>query len=157
VTAGAAHVTGIDTSVEAVTLAGRHARLNGCADRCRFTAGNAFDSLRRYDEAGERYDLVVLDPPSFTRGKEGIEGAIRGYKEINLRALKILSPGGYLVTCSCSYHIDEEMFTTIVLDAARDARRTLRLLETRSQAKDHPVLLTAPETRYLKCLIFQVV
>ncbi|MBI4531641.1 MAG: class I SAM-dependent rRNA methyltransferase [Candidatus Latescibacteria bacterium] len=156
-TAGATHVTGIDISAEAVALAGRHARLNDCTDRCRFTVGNAFDMLRRYDEAGERYDLIVLDPPSFTRGKEGVEGAIRGYKEINLRALKILSPGGYLVTCSCSYHIDEGMFTTIVLDAARDTRRILRLLEARSQAKDHPVLLTARETHYLKCLILQVV
>jgi 23S rRNA (cytosine1962-C5)-methyltransferase len=149
-------VTGIDSSVEAVALAARHARLNDCSDRCRFSVGNAFDVLRHNDEADERYDLIILDPPSFTKGKEAVEGAIRGYKEINLRAFKLLSAGGYLVTCSCSYHMDQEMFAAIVLGAARDAHRTVRLLETRSQAKDHPVLLTAPETHYLKCLILQV-
>ncbi|MBC7106307.1 MAG: class I SAM-dependent methyltransferase, partial [Firmicutes bacterium] len=124
-------------------------------DRCRFYAANAFDELRRLAAAGEKFDLVILDPPAFTKSKEALPGAVRGYKEINLRALKLLRPGGFLVTCSCSYHLDEGSFLEVVMAAAADAGRTLRLVELRRQARDHPILPAAPETHYLKCAVFQ--
>lgn len=153
---GAASVLGLDVSAPALALAQENAALNGVADRCTFREANCFDELRRLVQAGERFDLIILDPPAFTKAKEALPGAVRGYKEINLRAMKLLSPGGYLVTCSCSYHLTEELFLAVVAEAARDARRTLRLVELRRQARDHPMLLAAPETYYLKCGIFQV-
>lgn len=152
---GAREVVGVDIAPAAVELAAEHARLNGLADRCRFYAANAFDELRRLAAAGEKFDLVILDPPAFTKSKEALPGAVRGYKEINLRALKLLRPGGFLVTCSCSYHLDEGSFLEVVMAAAADAGRTLRLVELRRQARDHPILPAAPETHYLKCAVFQ--
>jgi len=154
---GAASVLGLDISEDAVALARSNAGLNGLEERCVFEAGNAFDRLRKLEAEGERFDLVALDPPSFTRSKGGVEGATRGYKEINLRAFKILNPGGVLVTCSCSYHMSEEAFRGVVNEAAQDARRRVRLAEVRTQAPDHPILPGARETQYLKCLVLQVV
>ncbi len=154
---GAASVLGLDISEDAVALARSNAELNGLEGRCAFEAGNAFDRLRGLDAEGERFDLIVLDPPSFTRSRGAVEGAARGYKEINLRAFKILNPGGMLLTCSCSYHMSEEAFRGVVNEAAQDARRRVRLVEVRTQAPDHPVLPAARETQYLKCLVLQVV
>jgi len=117
---------------------------------------NAFDLLRDWSATGARFDSIVLDPPAFAKSKRAAEGALRGYKELNLRALKMLRPGGTLVTCSCSHHVGVEEFTAVVAAAASDARRHVRLLERRGAAADHPVLLTVPETEYLKCLICRV-
>lgn len=153
---GAATVEGIDFSEAAVEMAKANASLNGLADRCSFRVGNAFDELRALDRAGATFDVVILDPPAFTKSKAALEGAIRGYKEINLRAMRILRPGGFLITCSCSYHLTEDLFLAVVREAARDAKRTLRLVELRRQAKDHPILLGYDESYYLKCLILQV-
>ena len=154
---GAREVVGLELSEEAAESARLHAERNGFGDRCRFEVANAFDLLRAYDAARERFDVVILDPPSFTRSRNSVEGALRGYKEINLRAMKILSAGGYLITCSCSYHVDRDMLLGVVAEAARDARRRIRLIESRGQAMDHPILPVAMETEYLKCLIVQVV
>jgi 23S rRNA (cytosine1962-C5)-methyltransferase len=107
-------------------------------------------------DAHRQFDVVILDPPAFTKSRSSIEGAARGYKEINLRGLKLVRPGGFLVTCSCSYHMDRELFASLVVDAARDAGRTIRQVDYRSQAKDHPILPAAPETGYLKFLVLQV-
>lgn len=153
---GAKSVTGVDISAEAVALARKNAVLNGVEDRCTFQEANAFDILRTLSDAKKTYDVVILDPPAFTKSRSNIEGAARGYKEINLRGLKLVRPEGYLVTCSCSYHMDEELFLAIVLDAARDARRTIRQIERRTQGKDHPILPAAPETHYLKYLVLEV-
>jgi 23S rRNA (cytosine1962-C5)-methyltransferase len=149
------HVEGIDISPSAIEAARKHADLNGLAN-CTFREANAFDVLKQYDEAGRRLDMVVLDPPAFAKNRASLPAARRGYKEINLRALKILKPGGVLVTCSCSHHIPEHMFLEIVAEAANDARRTVCVLERRTQSRDHPILLTVPETHYLKCIIFLV-
>ncbi|MDI6823612.1 MAG: class I SAM-dependent rRNA methyltransferase [Bacillota bacterium] len=151
--AGAREVLAIEASAWAVGLARENAELNGVADRCRFQEGNAFDLLRTLDQERERFDLVILDPPAFARSREALEGALRGYKEINLRALHLLNPGGYLVTSSCSSHLDPDTFLGVVAGAARDAGRRVLVLEARGQPPDHPVLLGYPESRYLKCLI----
>lgn len=151
--AGAREVLAIEASAWAVGLARENAELNGVADRCRFQEGNAFDLLRTLDQERERFDLVILDPPAFARSREALEGALRGYKEINLRALHLLNPGGYLVTSSCSSHLDPDTFLGVVAGAARDAGRRVLVLEARGQPPDHPILLGYPESRYLKCLI----
>ncbi len=117
---------------------------------------DAFELLRAWSDAGTQYDTIVLDPPAFAKSKRAVEGALRGYKELNLRALKMLRPGGVLVTCSCSHHISNADFTATVAAAAGDAGRRVRLLERRGAAPDHPVILTIPETEYLKCLICHV-
>ncbi len=153
---GAKKVTSIDISEEAVTLARENAALNGVSNVCDFKVANAFDSLRTMADEHSLFDVVILDPPAFTKSRSSIEGAARGYKEINLRGLKMVRPGGYLVTCSCSYHMDRDLFQAIVVDAARDARRVIRQVEYRTQAKDHPILPAAPETGYLKFLVLQV-
>jgi 23S rRNA (cytosine1962-C5)-methyltransferase len=154
--AGAAEVIGIDQSEDALAAARTHAAANGMADRCRFVAGNLFDELkRRGDEAG-RYDLVILDPPSFVKSRARIADALRGYKEINLRAMKLLRPGGVLLTCSCSYHLQPEQFRALLMEAAADVGRAARLLAWRGQALDHPVLLALDETDYLKCALLQI-
>ena len=153
---GAASVTGLETSAAAVAQAAQHAERNGCADRCRWLHENAFDGLRRLVTEGSRFDLVILDPPAFVKSRAALAGGLAGYKEINLRALKVLRPNGWLVTCSCSYHVDESQLLAVVHDAARDARRRIRIAESRSQARDHPVHPAVPETRYLKCLIVAV-
>jgi len=154
---GASSVLGIDISEHAVETASSNTRLNGFEDICRFECANAFDRLREYDDKGVRFDTVILDPPAFTKSRSSVEGAVRGYKEINLRAMKIIESGGFLITCSCSHHIDPEMFMDIIYNAGIDSRRKVRLVEYRSQAKDHPVLMPAPETEYLKCAILQIV
>lgn len=152
---GAASVTGIDISEHAVACASENARLNGF-EQVDFIAENAFDYLRRSSDAGERFDVVVLDPPAFTKTRSAIEGAVRGYREINLRALKMVQPGGFLVSCSCSHHISSAHFLEIIKEAAGDAKREARLVEYRSQGKDHPILLASAETQYIKCAILQV-
>jgi len=154
--AGARSVLGIENSEAAVAMARQNAELNGVLDRCTFIVGNAFNHLRRLSEEGRQFDAVILDPPAFVKTKSALAGGLAGYKEINLRALKLLRPGGILVSCSCSFHVDEALLLAVVADAARDARRILRLMESRGQARDHPVLPSMPETRYLKCLIFRV-
>jgi 23S rRNA (cytosine1962-C5)-methyltransferase len=147
-------VTGVDSSRPALEIADKNALLN--QHDVEWIEANAFDLLKDYSGAGRHYDTIVLDPPAFAKTKKNLETALRGYKELNLRALKMLRPGGTLVTCSCSYHVSEGEFLEVVAEAARDARRTLRLIEKRGQAKDHPVVLSIPETSYLKCLIFHV-
>ncbi|NJD01123.1 MAG: class I SAM-dependent rRNA methyltransferase [Ruminiclostridium sp.] len=154
---GASEVLGIDISEHAVEFASANAQLNGLDGVCRFETANTFDRLRDYYDKGEKFDTIILDPPAFTKTKNALEGALRGYKEINLRAMKIINSGGFLVTCSCSHHVDSEMFLDIVYNAAIDSKRKVRLVEYRSQAKDHPVLLASEETEYLKCAILQVV
>lgn len=154
---GAASVLGLDISEHAVETATANAGLNGLGSLCRFECANVFDRLREYYDAGECFDTIILDPPAFAKNRNSVKNAIRGYKEINLRAMKILNSGGFLITCSCSHHIDPEMFEDILYNAGIDSRRKVRLIEYRSQAKDHPVLLAAPETEYLKCAILQIV
>ena len=149
-----AKVTGVDSSRPALEVADRNAALNG--REIEWIEANAFDLLRDYASAGQRYDTIVLDPPAFAKSKSNLETALRGYKELNLRALKMLRPGGFLVTCSCSYHVSTGEFTEVVAQAARDMHRNLRLVENRTQAKDHPILLAVPETAYLKCLVLAV-
>jgi len=144
-------VTGVDSSRPALEVADRNATLN--SQDIEWIEANAFDLLRDYSGAGKQYDTIVLDPPAFAKSKSTLETALRGYKELNLRALKMLRPGGILVTCSCSYHVSAVEFGAVVAEASRDAHRNLRVLETRTQAKDHPILLTVPETSYLKCII----
>lgn len=154
--AGAREVLSSDISAEAVALASRNAAENGFSEVIRCRSANGFDLLRQADQAGERFDLVILDPPAFTKSKHTVEAALRGYKEINLRALKLLPVGGILVTCSCSHHLDEALFREMVAEAATDAHRRLRLREWRGQAPDHPVVVGIPETQYLKCGIYEV-
>lgn len=153
---GAKHVTGIDISSAAVALATHNATLNKLEDRCEFMEANAFDLLRSYSDAGRQYDTVILDPPAFTKSKASVEGAARGYKEINLRGLKMIKPGGFLVTCSCSFHMDRNLFHSVVAEAAYDAKRTVREVAYMTQAKDHPSIPAAPETSYLKFLVLEV-
>lgn len=148
-------VEGIDISAAAVTAAQKNAQLNGITN-VRFREANAFDTLKQYADAGRQFDTVILDPPAFAKNRASLAAAQRGYKEINLRALKLLRPGGILVTCSCSHHIPESLLLEIVAQAALDARRTAVVTERRTQARDHPILLTLPETHYLKCLILTV-
>jgi len=154
--AGAQEVRGVDASEEAIEMARKNAALNGVSDRCVFEAANAFDYLKACDNSGEKFDVVILDPPAFAKSKEALQGALRGYKEINLRAMKILQPGGILVTASCSHYVTTELFRAVIASAARDARRTVRILEIRRQSVDHPVLLGVDETDYLKCFFLQV-
>jgi len=144
-------VTGVDSSRSALEVAERNAALN--ERELEWIEANAFDLLRDYADAGNQYDTIVLDPPAFARSKRNLETAMRGYKELNLRALKMLRPGGVLVTCSCSYHVSEADFTQMLMESAGDLRRPLRVLERRGQSPDHPVLLGVPETAYLKCFI----
>src|SRR5580658_5812636 len=154
-----AHVTGIDSSRPALEVAEQNAMLNRnnlSQPEIEWIEANAFDLLKDYSASGQRYDTIVLDPPAFAKSKRDLDAALRGYKELNLRALKMLRPGGILVTCSCSYHVSQADFLGILADAARDAHRTLRLTEVRGQAKDHPILLNVPETAYLKCIIANV-
>jgi 23S rRNA (cytosine1962-C5)-methyltransferase len=149
-------VVGLDISEDAIALARRNAALNN-ARNVEFQTANVFDALRELESKGERFDTIVMDPPAFTKSRASIEGAARGYKEINLRALKLLNLGGLLISCTCSYHVSEEMFLSVIEDAAVDARRRLQVVEKRMQARDHPVLLSVPETYYLKCFIMRVI
>jgi 23S rRNA (cytosine1962-C5)-methyltransferase len=148
-------VLGLDTSAEALQRARRNQELNALSN-IEWREVNCFDFLRAADHNGERYDMVVLDPPAFAHQKSSRESALRGYKELNLRALKILNPGGFLLTCSCSFHVSEADLLGAIASAALDARRTVTVVERRAQSRDHPILLTVPETHYLKCLILRV-
>jgi 23S rRNA (cytosine1962-C5)-methyltransferase len=149
-------VTGVDSSRPALEVADRNAALNHrdlSQPDIEWIEANAFDLLKDYASSGQRYDTIVLDPPAFAKTKRDLDAALRGYKELNLRALKMLRPGGILITCSCSYHVGQADFIEMLADAARDARRTLRLAEVRRQANDHPILLNIHETAYLKCIV----
>jgi 23S rRNA (cytosine1962-C5)-methyltransferase len=153
--AGAAtHVLALDASEAAIDATRRNAAANGLTN-LEARAVNVFDELRELEIAGERFDTIVLDPPAFAKNKAAVPGAIAGYKEINLRAMKLLEPGGTLITCSCSYNVGDVMFGEIVAAAARDARATMALVERRLQSRDHPVLVGVPETSYLKCLVLR--
>lgn len=149
------NVIGIDISGDAVLQARRNAELNALTN-VEFREANVFDVLRELESAGERFDVIVLDPPAFAKNRASLKSALRGYKEINLRALKLLHAGGVLVTCTCSYHVSEELFLEILGGAAFDAHRRVQIIEKRMQAMDHPVLLGMPETHYLKCVIARV-
>ena len=153
---GAKSVLGLDISENAVTTARRNATLNGYDAICKFEAANAFDVLKLWAKEGKRYDTVMLDPPAFTKSRENIQKAITGYKEINLRAMQLIKPGGFLVTASCTNLVTPEMFLAMMAAAAKDAKRTLRQVEWRTQASDHPILFNVPSTQYLKFLIAQV-
>jgi len=144
-------VTGVDSSRPALEIADRNATLNG--RDIEWLEANAFDLLRDYADAGRRYDTVVLDPPAFAKNKSNLETALRGYKELNLRTLKMLRPGGVLVSCCCSYHVSPTQYLDVLRVSAQDVHRNLRIVENRGQAKDHPILLDVPETAYLKCVI----
>jgi 23S rRNA (cytosine1962-C5)-methyltransferase len=153
---GAEEILSVDSSAEAIALGEENAKLNGVESKCKWQVANAFDALREYEKAGEKFDMVILDPPAFTKNKESIPGAIRGYKDINLRALRLLNPGGLLVSSSCSHHISPAMFLEIIANASADTRRRLRMIEMRGPSPDHPVLPAAPETDYLKCVMAEV-
>ena len=152
---GAAHVTGVDISEFACECARENAALNGFT-QVEFVAANAFDFLKEQSAAGEQYDVVILDPPAFTKSRSAVEAAARGYKEINLRGMKLVKNGGYLITCSCSQHMLPNQFRDVVMEAAKDARVRLFQVEYRTQGKDHPILPAAMETQYLKCGIYRV-
>jgi 23S rRNA (cytosine1962-C5)-methyltransferase len=148
-------VTAIDISREALEVAEQNEKLNAPANKneIEWMEANAFDLLKDYAAAGRQYDTIILDPPAFAKSKRNLEPALRGYKELNLRALKMLRPGGILVTCSCSFHVSESEFLEVLNAAAQDVHRAVKIVEKRGQAKDHPILLGVPETHYLKCLI----
>ena len=147
-------VTAVDISEEAVARITANATRNG-ATNVQARAMNVFDELRELERTGERFDTIVLDPPAFAKNKAAVPKALSGYKEINLRALKVLNPGGFLVTCSCSYNVSESMFADVIASAVVDARAEVAVVEKRMQSRDHPVLMTVPETYYLKCFILR--
>lgn len=149
-------VLAIDSSAEALAAAQDNQSLNGMGN-IEWREANCFDFLKAADHEGKKFDAVALDPPAFARQRSHRESALRAYKELNLRALKILNPGGFLITCSCSYHVSEADFLGVIAAAGIDARRTITVVERRAQSRDHPILLTVPETHYLKCLILRVI
>jgi 23S rRNA (cytosine1962-C5)-methyltransferase len=151
-----AKVECVDISKAAVDLARANAARNGLTNiEC--IEANVFDLLRERSREGAHYDTIILDPPAFAKSKESLEGALRGYKEINNRAMRLIRPGGILITCTCSHHVTEALFAEMLAEAANDARVWARVLERRLQSADHPVLLTVPETLYLKCFILEIV
>jgi 23S rRNA (cytosine1962-C5)-methyltransferase len=152
---GCERVIGVDVSAPAIIQAKRNAEINN-ASNVEFVEANVFDFLREMEQAGERYDVINLDPPAFAKNRASIEAAGRGYKEINLRAMKMLIPGGTLITSTCSYHMSEEGFLNVLAEAASDAGRCVQIIEKRTQSRDHPVLVSMPETHYLKCMILRV-
>ncbi len=152
---GAADVHGVDISDYACECASKNAQLNNLSN-VHFTAANVFDLLKEKTLAGEKYDVIILDPPAFTKSRSAVDSALRGYKEINLRAMKLIRDGGYLVTCSCSQHILPDMFNRMVQSAAADTHTELMQIEYRTQGRDHPILPALPETQYLKCGIYRV-
>lgn len=154
---GATSVRFLDSSERALALARENAEMNGLADRTTFDAGDAFERLRSLKSEGHRFDIVILDPPAFVKSKKALKEATKGYLTINRRGIELLREGGYLVTCSCSYHMNRELFRETIENAARQAGREMRLVSTMSQAPDHPVLLSVPETEYLKCFLLQAV
>ena len=147
-------VLAVDISEEAVARIRENARDNGVTN-IEARAMNVFDELRELERRGERFDAIVLDPPAFAKNRSALPKALSGYKEINLRALKILRPGGILITCTCSYHVSEADFAEVVASAAIDAHADIVVVEKRMQSRDHPVLMTVPETYYLKCFILR--
>jgi 23S rRNA (cytosine1962-C5)-methyltransferase len=149
-------VEAVDSSALAIRTAKQNADLNGISN-VEFRESNILDYLPSLVSAKRTFDLVIVDPPAFTKSRSALEGAVRGYKEINLRALRLLRPGGILVSCSCSHHMSEAHLFEVIAEAALDTRKQLRVLERRTQANDHPILLTVPETHYLKCLVFEVI
>lgn len=156
--AGAKSVNAVDISEDAVEMTKNNAKLNGLTDKMQFTAANVFDLLTdMYKERKSPYDFIILDPPAFTKSSSTVKSAVRGYKEINLKAMKLLNRGGYLATCSCSHFMTEPLFRKMLRDAAADAEVSLRQIEARQQSPDHPILWSVPETDYLKFFIFQVV
>ncbi len=154
--AGAREVTGVDESQLAVDQASANARLNHLEDRVRFICEDVFELLPELEAEGEQYDVVILDPPAFTKSRSSVKNAVKGYREINLRAMKLVKDGGFLATCSCSHFMTYELFTKTIAQAARSAHRRLRQVEYRTQAPDHPILWSADESYYLKFYIFQV-
>jgi len=148
---GASNVLGLDSSEAAIKLASENAALNGLL--AQFKIADVFDELRTMEKDRERFGCIILDPPAFVKSRAKVREALKGYKEINLRAMRLLEPGGVLVTCSCSHHIDQELFKEMLIDAAYSAGRQPKILEMRSQARDHPILLAARETQYLKCAV----
>lgn len=154
--ASAASVEAVEISEPAVGRARRNAELNGLTGKIEFICANAFDVLKKYDAEKRRFDVIILDPPTFTRTKANVNDALRGYKEINLRALKMLAPGGLLATFTCSHHVSSDLFMEAVLAASADARKTVRLRQRLTQAPDHPILPAIPETEYLKGLLLEV-
>ena len=156
--AGAQSVVSVDVSAEALEQAKRNAALTGVADRVTYLQSDVFDLLTEKTQRGRgEYDMIILDPPAFTKSRRSVEGATRGYKDINMRAMRLLPRGGWLATASCSHFMTRELFEKMLASAARDAGVTLRLVERRGQAPDHPVLWSVPETEYLKFYLFQVV
>lgn len=155
--AGAAEVTGVDASELAVQQATKNAALNGLTDSVKFICEDVFELLPALEKAGEKYDVVILDPPAFTKSRNSIKNATKGYREINLRAMKLVKNGGYLATCSCSHFMSYELFTKTINQAAHNVHKRLRQVEFRTQAPDHPILWAADESYYLKFYIFQVV
>ncbi len=155
--AGAAHVLGADASETACTRARENAELNGLSDRVEFLCADVFSLLPELEEEGRRFDVIILDPPAFAKTRQSVKNALKGYREINTRAMRLVRDGGFLCTCSCSHFIDFERFTAMLQQAARAAHRRLRRVEYRTQAPDHPILLAADESYYLKFYIFQVV
>ncbi len=153
---GANSVRGLDISENAIAMARRNAELNGYENKCKFEPVNAFDVLKQWVKDGRKYDVVILDPPAFTKSRENIQKAITGYKEINLRGMKLVKPGGFLVTASCTNLVSPEVFLQTIALAAKDAKRTLRQVIWQTQASDHPILWNVPTTQYLKFLIVQV-
>jgi 23S rRNA (cytosine1962-C5)-methyltransferase len=147
-------VLALDASAAAVAATTANARRNGLTN-VEAREGNVFDELRELDIAGARFDTVVLDPPAFAKNRAAVSRAVAGYKEINLRALRLLAPGGHLISCSCSYNVGEALFLDVIHEAARDAHATVAVVEKRLQARDHPVLLAVPETSYLKCVVLR--
>ena len=155
--AGASHVTGVDASKLGVRQARENAALNGLSDRVDFVCEDVFDLLPRLEKQGEKYDVVILDPPAFTKSRNSVKKAVKGYREINLRGMKLVKDGGYLATCSCSHFMDYELFTKTIGQAAASVHRRLRQVEFKTQAPDHPILWGAGDSYYLKFYIFQVV
>jgi 23S rRNA (cytosine1962-C5)-methyltransferase len=154
---GARSVVGIDISARAVELAARNASLNGVSERVRFEECDAFERLRSLQREGCRFDVIIMDPPAFAKSRKNIAEATKGYLTVNRRAIELLEPGGFLITCSCSYHMGREAFREMLVQAARLSKREIRLVATGSQAPDHPVLLSFPESEYLTCFVLQVV
>ena len=155
--AGASEVIGVDASDLAVEFAEKNAALNGLSDTVQFVCRDVFEVLPELEEMGEKFDVVILDPPAFTKSKSSVKNAIKGYREINLRGMKLVKPGGFLCTCSCSHFMDYELFTKTIGQAAKDVHKRLRQVEYRTQSPDHPILWSADESYYLKFYIFQVV
>ncbi|MBC7958860.1 MAG: class I SAM-dependent rRNA methyltransferase [Vallitaleaceae bacterium] len=155
--AGAKSVLGIDVSQHAIDCASSNAQLNGLEDVVKFECHNAFDLLPLWSKEGRKFDVVILDPPAFTKTRGAVDGAVRGYKEINLRGLKMVRLGGYFVTCSCSHFMTKELLDTTIAEAARDAHKILRQVEVRTQSADHPYLWSSEESFYLKFYVFQVI